>query len=79
MEKGRIETVEARKIKDAILKEVFDAYRESGALYKKIVNPESKQALLDMKRGFDLIIRRLSPSEACSEKLLEELRSPFSS
>ena len=79
MEKGRIETVEARKIKDAILKEEFDAYRESGALYKKIVNPESIQALLDMKRGFDLMIWRLSPSEACSEKLLEELRSPFSS
>jgi hypothetical protein len=77
MDKEPVETVEVRKMKDAILKEIFDAYRESGALYKKVDDSQSRQALLDMKRGFDLIIRQLSPSEVFSEKLLEDLRSPF--
>jgi hypothetical protein len=78
MDEGQIKTVEARKLKDSIFKEILVAYRESGALYKKIGDPESRQAHLDMKRGFDLILQRLSPSEACPEKLWEELKPPFS-
>ncbi|HTX22255.1 MAG TPA: hypothetical protein VMD27_10425 [Candidatus Aquilonibacter sp.] len=79
MEKGQIETSEARKWKDALLKEIFDAYKESGALYKKTTNLETRQAILDMKRGFDLAIQHLSPSNAGAEKIWEELRAQFAS
>jgi len=78
MDTERIETMEARKLKDAILKEIFEAYREAGALYKKTADPETRLAVLDMKRGFDLAIQHLLPVDARYEKLWEELKALFS-
>jgi hypothetical protein len=33
MDTGGAESIEARKFKDAIRAEIFDAYRESGTIY----------------------------------------------
>ena len=75
--KGNIETVETRKWKDALLQEIFIAYRESGALYKKITNPSVRQDVLDMKRGFDLAIGRLLLPDSSAEKTWQELKAQF--
>ena len=33
MDTGEAESIETRKLKDAILAEIFDAYKESGTVY----------------------------------------------
>ncbi|HUB86301.1 MAG TPA: hypothetical protein VMB22_00300 [Verrucomicrobiae bacterium] len=79
MDKGNSETIEARKWKDSLLKEIFIAYRESGALYKKTANPVVRQDVLDMKRGFDLAIQRLIAPDASAENTWQELKAQFAS
>ncbi|MGO8839249.1 MAG: hypothetical protein ACLQAH_06765 [Limisphaerales bacterium] len=55
------ESTEIRKFKDAVLIEIFIAYRELGTVYQKATDPETRQTLLDLKRCYDLAIHHLSP------------------
>ena len=43
MDAGGAKSIEARKFKDAIRAEIFDAYRESGTVYKKRRNRKSSE------------------------------------
>jgi len=79
MDTGGAESVETRKFKDAILAEIFIAYKESGAVCQKTTDPEIQRTVQDLKRCFDLAIHRLSPPGVHSEKFWEELRMRFSS
>ncbi len=78
MGKKAEETVETRKFKDAVLVEIFNAYQESGMVYQKTADPETRQAVLDLKRCCDLAIHHLSPLGAHAEKRWEELGMRFS-
>ena len=73
------ESIEARKFKDAILAEIFSAYRESGTIYHKTAEPEIQRTMLDLKRCYDRAIVHLSPLGVHAEKLWDEMRTPFSS
>ena len=79
MDAGGTESIEARKFKDAILAEIFDAYRESGTVYQKTAEPEIQRTMLDLKRCYDRAIVHLSPLGVHAEKLWDEMRTPFSS
>ena len=72
------ESPEARKFKDAILVEIFNAYQESVRVYQITTDPEIRQTVLDLKRGYDLAINHLSPLGPHTEQLWEELRTQFS-
>jgi len=72
------ESTEARLFKEAILVEIFKAYRESGAVYQKTTDPETRQTILDMKRCYDLAIHHLAPLAVHAEKHWEDLGSRFS-
>jgi hypothetical protein len=78
METGRIESVETRKFKDAILVEIFKAYQASETAYQKTTNPETRQTIRDLKRCYDLAIHHLSPLPLHTEKRWEELNARFS-
>ena len=79
MDTGGAESVETRKFKDAILAEIFIAYKESGAVCQKTTDPEIQRTVQDLKRCFDLAIHHLSPLGVHAEKCWEEARMPFSS
>ena len=79
MDTGGAESIQTRKFKDAILAEIFDAYRESGTVYQKTVEPEIQRTMLDLKRCYDLAILHLSPLGVHADKLWDEMRMPFSS
>ena len=79
MDTGGAESIETRKFKDAVLSQIFDAYKESGTVYQKTVDPEIQRTMLDLKRCYDLAILRLSPLGVHAEKLWDEMRTPFSS
>ena len=72
------ENIETPKFKDAILAEIFDAYKESGALYQKTEDPEIRRTMLDLKRCYDLAILHLSPLGVHAEKLWDERKILFS-
>jgi hypothetical protein len=72
------ESIKARKFKDAILAQIFDAYKESGTVYQKTADPEIQRTMLDLKRCCDLAILHLSPLGVHTEKLWDEMRTPFS-
>jgi hypothetical protein len=78
MDTGGTESIETRKLKDAILAEIFKAYQESGAVYQKTTDPEIRQTVLDLKRCYDLSIQHLSPLGVHAEKLWEELGTRIS-
>ncbi len=78
MDTGGTESIKARKFKDAILAEIFDAYKESGTVYQKPAEPEIQRTMLDLKRCYDLAILHLSPLGDHAEKLWDEMRTPFS-
>jgi hypothetical protein len=71
--------IETPKFKDAILAEIFDAYKESGMVYQKTTDPEIRRTMLDLKRCYDLAILHLSPLGVPAEKLWDERKMPFSS
>ncbi len=73
MGKKAEETVESRKFKDAVLAEIFNAYQESGTVYQKTADPETRQTVLDLKRCYDRAIHHLSPLGTLAEKRWEEL------
>ena len=79
MDTGGAESIETRKFKDAILAEIFDAYKESGTVCQKTAEPEIQRTMLDLKRCYDLVIIHLSPLDVHAEKLWDEMRTPFSS
>jgi hypothetical protein len=79
MDTGGAESVETRKFKDAILAEIFTAYKESGAVCQKTTDPEIQRTVQDLKRCFDLAILQLSPLDVHAEKLWDEMKTPFSS
>jgi hypothetical protein len=79
MDTGGAESIQTRKFKDAILAEIFDAYKESGTVYQKTADPEIQRTMLDLKRCCDLAILHLSPLGVHAEKLWDEMRTPFSS
>ena len=79
MDAGGAESIETRKFKDAILAEIFDAYKESGTVCQKTAEPEIQRTVRDLKRCFDLAILHLSPLGVHAEKLWDEMRTPFSS
>jgi hypothetical protein len=79
MDTGGAESIQTRKFKDAILAEIFSAYRESGTVYQKTAEPEIQRTMLDLKRCYDLAILHLSPLGVYAEKLWDEMRTPFSS
>lgn len=72
------ENVETRKFKDAVLAEIFTAYRESATVYQKTTDPEIRRTLMDLKRCYDLAIHHVSPLGVSAEQLLEELGMRFS-
>jgi hypothetical protein len=72
------ESVEARKFKDAVLVEIFKAYQASEVVYQKTTNPETRQAILDLKRCYDLAIHHLSPLAIHTRRRWEELNARFS-
>jgi hypothetical protein len=78
MDKKGTESIETRKVKDAILGEIFNAYHASGTVYQKTTNPEIRQTVLDLKRCYDLAIHHLSPLGIHAEKRWEELETRFS-
>jgi hypothetical protein len=78
MDIGGAESIQTRKFKDAILAEIFDAYKESGRVYQKTAEPEIQRTMLDLKRCYDLAIFHLSPLGVHAEKLWDEMRTPFS-
>ena len=67
------------KFKDAILAELFNAYKESGTLYQKTTDPEIRRTMIDLKRCYDLAILHLSPLGAHAEKQWDEMKIPYSS
>jgi len=69
--------VETRKFKEAVLAEIFTAYRESATVYQNTTDPEIRRTVLDLKRCYDLVIHRLSPLDRPAEKLQEELGPRF--
>jgi hypothetical protein len=79
MDAGGTESIEARKFKDAILAEIFSAYKESGTVCQKTADPEIHRTMLDLKRCYDRAIVHLSPLGVHAEKLWDEMRTPFSS
>jgi len=78
MDKKGGEKFEASRFKEAILVEIFNAYREPATVYEKTTSPEIWQTLLDLKRFYDRAIHRLSPLAVLAEKLWEELGTRFS-
>ena len=79
MDTGGAESIKTRKFKDAILAEIFAAYKDSGTVYQKTADPEIHRTMLDLKRCYDLAIVHLSPLGVHAEKLWDEMRTPFSS
>jgi hypothetical protein len=65
------------KSKDALLAEIFNAYKESGTLYLKTTDPEIRRTMLDLKRCYDLAILHLSPLGVHAEKHWDEMKIPF--
>lgn len=68
----------ARRTKDAILAEIFNAYKEAGILYSKTTNPRIRDGLLAIKHGCDLAVARLMPLDGQLENLLEDINRQFS-
>src|SRR5208283_3269640 len=79
MDIGGAVSIETHKLKDAILAEIFDAYKESGTVYQKTEDPEIRRTMLDLKRCYDLAILHLSPLGVHAEKCWDEMKTPFSS
>jgi hypothetical protein len=79
MDTGGAVSTETHKFKDAILAEIFNAYKESGTVYQKTADPEIRRTMLDLKRCYDLAIRHLSPLGVHAEKRWDEMKTPFSS
>jgi hypothetical protein len=79
MDTGGAESIKTRKFKDAILAEIFAAYKESGTVCQKTADPEIQRTMLDLKRCYDLAILHLSPLGVHAEKLWDEMKTPFSS
>ena len=77
MDTGGAQSIQTRKFKDAVLAQIFDAYKESGAVYQKTADPEIQRTMLDLKRCCDLAILHLSPLGIQAEKLWDEMRMPF--
>ncbi len=73
------ESLKTGKFKDAILAEIFNAYKESGTLYQKTTDPEIRRTMQDLKRCCDLAILRLSPLGVHAEKQWDAMKIPFSS
>jgi hypothetical protein len=72
------ESIKTGKFKDAILAEIFNAYKESGTVYQKTTDPEIRRTMLDLKRCYDLAILHLSPLAVHAEKRWDEMKTPFS-
>jgi hypothetical protein len=66
-----------RGLKDAIAEEIFIAYKEAAGLYRGNLNPDSREMLLAMQHGFDLILRNLFPLDERLEKAWDEYRAQF--
>ena len=79
MDTGGAESIQTRQFKDAILAEIFAAYKESGTVCQKTTDPDIHRTMLDLKRCYDLAILHLSPLGVQAEKLWDEMRTPFSS
>jgi len=79
MDTGGAVSIETHQFKDAILAEIFDAYKESGTVYQKTADPEIRRTMLDLKRCYDLAILHLSPLGVHAEKRWDEMKTPFSS
>lgn len=67
-------TIIPQIVRDLLLVEIFTAYREVGELLKKSKNPDTTQTLLDIKRGFDLMVTHMAPLCAQSEQHWKQLR-----
>ena len=78
MATGAPENIAVRKFKDAVLVEIFKAYRASGVVYQKASDTETRRTLLDLKRCYDLAIHHLSPLGSQADQMREELALPFS-
>jgi hypothetical protein len=71
------EDLKTGRFKEAILAEIFIAYKESGTIYQKTTDPEIRRTILDLKRCYDLAIRHLSPLGVPAEKRWDEMKTPF--
>jgi len=69
---------EVRKLKDAIVREIFAGYKEAGIAYQKTANPEIKDALMAIRHGFDMALQRLLPLNEEAEKNWNKAGEQFS-
>lgn len=79
MEIGKTGKTASGPIVGALLVEFLEAYQETGRLYAKAKDPETRQTVLEMKRCLDLALTHLAPLDVHSETRLDNLRVPFSS
>jgi len=63
--------------KDAMVEEIFRAYREAGRLYRKTADPASRQMLLALQHGLDRMLQHLFPLGERSETQWDECRADF--
>jgi hypothetical protein len=78
MDNKGAESIKAGNLKDAVLAEIFNAYKESGIVYQKTTDREVRRTMLDLKRCYDLAILHLSPLGLHAEKQWDEVKTPFS-
>lgn len=72
-----VSKTEAQKVKDAIIQEVFVAYRQAGVVRKKASNPELKVRMEVVRHNLDMILRRLFPLTDYQEDVWREVRFLF--
>jgi hypothetical protein len=72
-----VSKTEAQKAKEAIIQEVFVAYREAGVVRKKASNPELKSRMEIVRHNLDMILRRLFPLTEYQEDVWREVRFLF--
>lgn len=68
---------EAQKAKDAIIQEVFVAYRQAGVVRKRASSPEMKVHMDVVRHNLDMILRRLFPLTEYQEDVWREVRFLF--
>jgi len=69
---------DAEGSKEAIVEQIFIAYKEAAALYRKTTNPASRETLREIRHGFDVILQHFFPLGEESEKRWDEFRAGFS-
>jgi hypothetical protein len=64
-------------VRNALINEIFIAYRESGAIYRKTANGELRGEMEMIRLGLERMLKNLLPLGEQHEKVLEKLRVSF--